>query len=80
MPLEVFRVACIIMNNMILEDESTLNLISCFKEDVVEMGCGLTFQQFKNGIKEIENCETNDILKKNIIEHLWDLKNNAHVK
>jgi hypothetical protein len=38
------------------------------------MGCGLTFQQFKNGMEEIENRETNDILKYDILEHLWDLK------
>jgi hypothetical protein len=44
------------------------------------MGCGLTFQQFKNRIEEIENYETNNILKNDIIEHLWDLRNNAHVK
>ncbi len=30
-PLEVFRVICIIMDNMILEDESILNLVSYFQ-------------------------------------------------
>jgi hypothetical protein len=44
----------VILHNIIMEDEFTLNLEPCLKH-VIKMGCGFTFQQFMYGIKDIEN-------------------------
>ncbi len=49
---------CVIIHKVMIEDECNLKLEPRFEDHVIEMNCGLMFQQYKDGIEERENCDT----------------------
>ena len=68
--------ACIIMHNMILEDERDLRL-----EPILDCGPSegnmrpqFSFRDLQTGTREIENSGTHYALCTDLVEHLWRLK------
>ena len=64
--------ACVIMHNMIIQDESGLDLEPFFEEGLRggRMGGGLSFFEFREGTREIENADIHFSLRNDLIEHL----------
>jgi hypothetical protein len=68
--------ACIIMHNMIIEDEQDLSLEQLFPNPVVgeRMRGYLTYRELEAGTREIENIHAHFTLRNDIIDHLWQLR------
>jgi hypothetical protein len=68
--------SCIIMHNMIIQDENGLELEPFFDRGIRggRMGGGLSFEEFRNGTIQIENSTTHFALRNDLIEHLWQKK------
>jgi hypothetical protein len=67
--------ACVIMHNMIIEDESGCNLEALFEHSpTTQMRRGLTFEDDREATEELENSEAHFALRSDLIEHLWALK------
>ncbi len=45
---------CVILHNMIIKDESSLDLVTCFGQQIICMKWGLKFVQYAKGTNEIE--------------------------
>ena len=74
--IENIMMACIIMHNMILEDEKGLHL-----KPFVDLGgpsqntpIPFTFRDLQDGTKEVENVETHFASRNDLIDHLWKLR------
>jgi hypothetical protein len=71
-----FMYACIIMHNMIIENES----IDDSLEPLFEMETppaitrALPFETLVEGIEQLENIEQHYSLRGDLVEHLWTLK------
>jgi hypothetical protein len=72
-------IACIIMHNMIIEDERDLGL-----EPLVDLGAPVaitpspfTFYDLQSGTREIENVQSHFALRNDLIDHLWMLRGRA---
>jgi hypothetical protein len=65
--------ACVIMHNMIIQDESGLDLEPFFDEGLMggRMGGGLSFHELREGTREIENADNHFSLRNDLIKHLW---------
>ena len=67
--------ACIIMHNMIVEDEGTVDPDECFQNggNNVEPSHDHTvdFDEFIVKHKEIRNQETHHQIRQDLVEHLW---------
>ena len=69
-------IACIIMHNMIIEDEEGQGLQAYF-DKVVETGrmqSQLTYQELESGTHDLENVSAHYALRNHLIEHLWRKK------
>jgi hypothetical protein len=70
---------CVILHNMIIEDEQGLDLEEVVPEDPrVRVQRHFTFQDFQRGTSEIENSNIYFALRSDIIRHLWALKGATH--
>jgi hypothetical protein len=69
-------IACIIMHNMIIEDEQDLGFekLSGNHVDVGQMHGDFTYCELEAGTREIENIHTHFALRNDIIDHLWVLR------
>jgi hypothetical protein len=75
--LALIMKACIIMHNMIIEDEGHVDPDERFEDgdDNVELERGQptqTLEEFIEAHKKIRNSETHVQLKEDLIEHLWN--------
>jgi hypothetical protein len=62
---------CVILHNMVIEDEENLVLKSTIKlPDNIQMRRGLTFVEYVECTNEIENQQTHYNLKNDLIDHL----------
>jgi hypothetical protein len=71
--------ACIIMHNMIIEDENELGLEPVV-ETVAPVGITpspFTFYDLQSGTREIENPQAHFALRNDLIVHLWMLRGRA---
>jgi hypothetical protein len=68
--------ACIIMHNMILEDESSEeNLEPLFEvEAPIDFTRPLSFEALAAGIEQLESIDQYYSLRGDLVEHLWTLK------
>jgi hypothetical protein len=67
--------ACVILHNMVIEDEQGQGLpISVHEVPLPTLEPDITFQQFARGVAAIENEELHYSLRGDLIEHLWRLK------
>ncbi len=63
---------CVILHNMIIEDEWDQNLEPLFDEaNVAHSKKGLTFQEYMEGTPKLENSKIHYNFKMNLVEHLW---------
>ena len=71
---------CVIMHNMIIQDESGLDLEPFFDEGLKGgcMGGGLSFLELREGTREIENVDSHFSLRNDLIEHLWQRKGESY--
>jgi hypothetical protein len=69
-------IACIIMHNMIIEDEQDLGFeeLSGNHVGVGQMHGDFTYRELEAGTREIENIHTHFALRNDIIDHLWVLR------
>ena len=84
--------ACIILHNMIIEDEREQNLPAVgIPEQPFDLGeanenldhardaninIGLTFTKYRTGVIDIQDRRVHIVLKKDLIEHWWARKGN----
>jgi hypothetical protein len=69
--------ACLVLHNMIIEDEYNLNLEPSF--DVgknITFKRGFLFEDYVESVIQIENYNFHYNLQNDFIEHLWQLKGN----
>ena len=75
--------ACCIIHNMIIEDkveiEGLEDIISELRQDAVPLRRGLSFEQFLETTREVENRDIHFGLKGDLIEHLRALKGAIHM-
>jgi hypothetical protein len=69
-------IACIIMHNMIIEDEEDLGFeqLPGNHVGVGQMHGDFTYRELEAGTREIENMHTHFVLQNDIIDHLWVLR------
>ena len=72
--------ACVIMHNMIIQDERDLDLEPFFDEGLMggRMGGGLSFLELRDGTREIENADSHFSLRNDLIEHLWQRRGESY--
>ncbi len=61
---------CVVLHNMIVEDEEIEGLEPCFDATTSHIGQGLSFVEYKNGIQEIKNVDMHFKLWNDMIDHL----------
>ena len=66
--------ACVILHNMIIDDEKALELEDLNLRAPIVLRRGLTFEDLMMGTREIENEDTHYSLRGDLIQHLWALK------
>lgn len=74
--IEDIMLACIIMHNMIIEDEQDLSL-EAFADwglPVERVRHPLSFRELQDGTKDLENVEVHFALRNDLMEHLWRRK------
>ncbi len=71
-------IGCVIMHNLIIEDESNCNLEPLFNfgSNVSHLKWRLSFEDYHQGTTQIENVATHYNLKNDLVEHLWAWKGN----
>jgi hypothetical protein len=69
-------ITCIIMHNMIIEDEQDLGLEQLFGQPVAagEMHSDFIYHDLKVGTRQIENMHIHFALQNDINNHLWVLR------
>jgi hypothetical protein len=70
---------CIIIHNMVVEDEMGLNLEADFDQgerQPIEQP-PLNFHDLNAGVRQIEDIEQHYILRNDIMQHLWQLRGDA---
>jgi hypothetical protein len=68
-------ITCVIIHNMIIEDERDCNFESLFDlTNVEQLQLKFTFQTHMEGTSELENSQTHFNMKLNLVEHLWVMK------
>ena len=67
------KIACIIMYNMIIEDEEEQGLEAYFDRavEIGRMQSQLTYQELESGTRDLENVSAHYTLRNDLIEHLW---------
>jgi hypothetical protein len=67
---------CIILHNMIIEDEQGQNFEPIFYQAIQGGGMwrGLSFRELNAGTRELENMEMHFALRNDIMDHLWHLR------
>jgi hypothetical protein len=67
---------CIILHNMIIEDEQGQNFEPIFYQAIQGGGMwrGLSFRELNAGTRELENMEMHLELRNDIMDHLWHLR------
>ena len=68
--------ACVILHNMILEDEDNAFCTYVEDEDVVENLEWVDEKQQSANMRELQNPQTHYILRSHLVEHIWRQKNN----
>ena len=65
--------ACIIMHNMIIEDEQGLHLEGCFDHapETGNMQAQLSYEELAHGTEQIESVSGHHALRNDLIDHLW---------
>ena len=65
--------ACIIMHNMIVEDEQGLRLEGLFELtlETRQMQAQLSFDELADGTREIESISAHHALRNDLMDHLW---------
>ena len=67
--------ACVILRNMIIEDEADLNLEFLFDNRVgTNLRRGPSLDDYKQGSEEMEYSDTYFILRNDLMEDLWAVK------
>lgn len=67
--------ACVILHNMIIEDEAGLNLEFLFDNRIgTNLRRGPSLDAYKQGTEEMENTDTYFTLRNDLMEHLWAVK------
>ena len=68
--------ACIILHNMIIEDEQGLSLepFADWGLPVERVRHPLSFRELRTGTRELENVEAHFALRNDLMEHLWRVK------
>ena len=66
--------ACVILHDMIIDDEKALELEDLNLRGPVVLSRGLTFEDLMMGTREIENEDIHYSLSGDLIQHLWALK------
>ena len=74
--IDNIMMACIIMHNMIIEDEQGLPLepFDDWGLPVESTPLPFTFHDLQSGTRELENAESHFALRNDLIEHLWRLR------
>jgi len=74
--IEDIMMACIIMHNMIIEDEQrlSLELFANWRLHANTMRHPFSFRELQFGTKELENVQTHFALRNDLMKHLWKLK------
>ena len=69
---------CIILYNMIIDDERDLNLEPIFDRTIGggQMRAHFTFRELQDGTREIEATNRHFALRMDVMEHLWQLRGN----
>ena len=65
---------CVILHNMIIDDEKALELEDLNLRGPAVLSRGLTFEDLMMGTRKIENEDTHYSLRGDLIQHLWALK------
>jgi hypothetical protein len=67
---------CIMLHNMILDNERGLNLKQLFDGNFVlpPRQRNLTFHELQEGTRQIEDIRAHFSLRNDLIEHLWQLR------
>jgi hypothetical protein len=65
--------ACVILHNMIIEDEKDCNLESLFENDVLlqPRTSDFTFRDLQQGIRDVEDITQHYNLRNDLMDHLW---------
>jgi hypothetical protein len=67
--------ACVVLQNMTIEDEQNLNLERSFHmKDNITFRNGLSFEDYAKSTTQIENHDSHYNLQNDFIKHLWQLK------
>jgi hypothetical protein len=70
--------ACVVLDNMTIEDEQNLNLELSFNMKVnITFKKGLSFEDYVKCTTQIENHDSHYNHQNDFIEHLWQLKGNS---
>jgi hypothetical protein len=59
---------------MIIKDESNLDFVPFFVQQIIYIKCGLKFEQYAKGTNEIEISNKHFNLRDNLVKQLWALK------
>lgn len=72
---------CIILHNMIIDDEQGQDLEPVFDQGISGGGLrrDLTFHDLNVGTRELENLHTHYALRNDIMDHLWRLKGDGRI-
>ncbi len=71
---------CVIMHNMIIENEEHANLEFCLDTITIPIRCSLTIDEYTHGSRKIENPSVHYKLHNDLIEYLSVLKGNNEVQ
>ena len=79
--IEDIMIACIILHNMIIEDERGLSLepFADWGLPVERVRHLLSFRELQSGTRELENVEAHFALRNDLIEHLWRVKGGMQI-
>ena len=67
--------ACVVIHNMIIENELNTNLEPLYDPDAPNnLWRGVTFDQYRDFVGEVEDSNSHYSLRNDLIEHLWAIK------
>lgn len=70
--------ACCILHNLILEDKCDVlgleNILAELRDGSLPLRTGLSFEDLMTSIRDLQNENIHDELRRDLIEHLWQLK------
>jgi hypothetical protein len=71
--------ACIILHNMVVQDERNGDFESIFDFPMRggSMRRGVPFEELRAGVRDVESVATHFKLRNDLIDHLWALKGSA---